>query len=446
MSIVAVARYADSCPPELHPDCPYAVRTGSTASCGQECRTVLTNMIRSGSAAISTGFDAGRQMLSDQALSVEPSRLWSTVSLLVVLEKVARTRAFGADGERNLLRSVHGSTALALLGERGLDQRKLVALSFGRHFRFSIDARIGRSVGKVEGDMARWVEHRKPYSRKKDVGLSEEFRAKVRMWIEQAELPAVIDWTPPTRDQWKSIGNESAADPLEPEYRWFAERLTQTYLKDWSDSSLALEFRYLNEGWRPSEVPNELIEERKISVGAINAELASRRVRGYALDVDAVGALVELARAAIEEDGAPATAASIFRTALTLDPSSQLIANNLGFSLIPVSAAEALVALEGARQMAGPMLLIEVNLAAAHLAMGDNTSALEAAERAFQIGFRSGSRAWLWTLPLTTPPAMTFIDPCTYCCQLALKAAEAKSDETATATWLARLKAHSGPS
>lgn len=46
MVMVAISRYADSCPPSLHPDCPFAEGSLGDLSCERQCRTLVNNLVK----------------------------------------------------------------------------------------------------------------------------------------------------------------------------------------------------------------------------------------------------------------------------------------------------------------------------------------------------------------------------------------------------------------
>jgi hypothetical protein len=391
-------------------------------------------------------FDAGQQLISDRTLSEEPSRQWSTSSLFSVLDQVARTRALLPSGELHLLRAIHGTSALAMAGERGLDPSQLMRLAFGRQIRLALDVALASlDVASIDtsGPMATWMEYRREIVGHANTGLelSEAFRSKVRHWVNQADPVDVFCWEPPVRELWDSFSVPSSAkDPVEPEFRWAVERLVVTYLQEWTDDSLRIEYLHAAEGWRPEVVPVELTYERRVQREPVNTELARRRVHGQALDVEAISALVERAIEAIGE-GSRGVAASVFQAARTMDPSDQLLANNLAFCYIPDEPDRALALLEEARTLDSPKIIVEANVAVIHLMRAEYETCLEVCQAARSIGLVTGSLGFMWALPDPRTAVLVKVQSGAYLCEVAIQAAEALANTSAAAEWSSLLSA-----
>jgi len=400
---------------------------------------VLTNLIRPAARAGHLEFDAGEKLLVDQANSIDPSRSWSTSSLLSQLEKVIRARAFSAGGELSLKRSIHGTSILAFLSDRGLDPHDLVRYAYGRQLRLTLDAELARFASERRtpvGGLSPWHAYRNEVTAdsENELSLSEPFRARVRAWMDIASPEALINWSAPDRQTWDQLPEPRPRDKEEDEYQWFVERLSTTYLDSWSDVALEFEYEFLNSGLRPSTIPNELGLERRIDQAVVNAELARRHVKGSRLDVQALGALTDRAREAIEE-GDAAVASVIFRSALTLNPHDQLLTNNLGFSLIPNDPSAALATLAEARALGPGAVLIEANTAAAHYCLGNFDDALTACDRAREVGLATGAEGWFWRLPMPSTPALESAKAGIYICEIAILCADALGRGGVASEW-----------
>lgn len=351
----------------------------------------------------------------------------------MIVDQVAQTRGLRPDGAIELLRSIHGTTALALLGERGLDPADVVRFAFGRRLRIAIDSVLARaSKETAHGAFARWIELRKPLE-SGGLDLSEPFRARLRAWIDTSEPAEALSWTPPSAEEWGSLDVDGPQSERLPELRWLAERLTLTYLRDWSDRSLALEYAVLESGYSPKYFPDELLAERKVPRIALDAELAHRRVRGVSLDMEAISSLVDAAKEAIDE-GKPAAAAAIFAAARTLNPADALLINNHGFALLPDDPSGARKVLGEARTLMNTVI-VEANDAVACLLLDSQEAALAACERAYEIGLESAAIAWMWDIPISVPPKLVQVHTGIYTCDVAVFAARDIGRDDLVALW-----------
>src|SRR5262245_37664497 len=82
--VVSLVRYADSCvPTRRHSDCPFAVEQHGLLTCREECRGVITSLLRRGHGDPTPGshaFDARQLRLSEP--DGAPDILWHASSLL----------------------------------------------------------------------------------------------------------------------------------------------------------------------------------------------------------------------------------------------------------------------------------------------------------------------------------------------------------------------------
>jgi tetratricopeptide (TPR) repeat protein len=440
LTIVAVTRYADACPPQKHPDCPYARPTESGRTCGTECRKVITNLVRPTLRNSSPDYDAGQRLLTDQEASSSPTRDWATSSLLSTLNRVARTFAVAPDGTLALKRAVDGTSALGILGERDIDPRDLLVFGYGRTIRLTLDTTIGvfrRAKIQLSKAALVWANYRESASNgAQDEQLSAGFRRRLRHWMLMAEPYDILTWTPPSPEAWEALPDEeSPVDEREVEFRWLAERLSHTYLNQWSDDALAFEYRFLA-GHRPNSIPGELAYERFVASDSLNAELASRRVVGHPVDVEAVEALVERAKEAIMS-GNRSLAASIFELALTMNPRDQVLANNRAFCLIFDDTARAIGLLEEAARIDAPTVLIVSNLALCQFLLGKYDDTLSLCHQARAIGLATGAEGWMWELESLPSPSLAWCHSGVYLCDLAMRAIAAGGLQAEHEDWQA---------
>jgi hypothetical protein len=251
----------------------------------------------------------------------------------------------------------------------------------------------------------------------------------------ETSLSDILGWAPPSELHGTT---EPRLEPDHKEYLWFVQRFTKTYLTDWSDESLALEYRYVLEQWRPEHFPSELLLEREVAPEKICREISNRAVHGKTTDPVAQFVLVERALEAIREQKRD-VAAAIFTAARTLDPKDPSLANNLGFCLIPDEPVRAIQVLAEARSLGRTDLLSFANTAAAHVVMGDIEGALVVCEEALAFGLTTKTHvAWLWTLPLGADPTVLESEPATYICDLAVSAASSLGNEPLAESWRTR--------
>ena len=134
LAIVSLVRYADACDPSRrHSDCPFAVERNGKRSCHEECRGVITSLLRRGreqSNPEAQTFDAKQLLLSEPRGA--PDILWHTSSLLQVIVAAFHSSPFHRDGSLHLRRLVDVTSALGALGARGLDPDHLVRLGFAK--------------------------------------------------------------------------------------------------------------------------------------------------------------------------------------------------------------------------------------------------------------------------------------------------------------------------
>lgn len=408
----------------------------------------MTNLLRPSTADLrERNFDASEALLIAQGMNPSPTSQWSTTALLMTLKDVVRSQPYHSDGTLVLARHVDGTSAFAFLGQRGVDPASLLQHGFGSLLLLTIDSTL--AINEFEGDTAssddphhltEWqrlrrgvLEERIPVEH--ELRLSKAFRERLQPWMADTEISEILRWTPPPAEMPESVEPQAGADYKE--FLWFVERFTQTYLTDWTDDSLALEYRYVLEQWRPQYLPSELLLERDIRAEKVCREISSRTVHGRPTDPVAQLVLVERALEAIREQRRD-VAAAIFTAARTLDPNDASLANNLGFCLIPDEPRRAIEVLAEARALGRTDLLNFANTAAAHFVLGDLKGALEACDEARTFGLKKTHIAWLWALPMQGELTVYESAPAVYICDLAIVAASNLGDEPLAEAWRTR--------
>lgn len=411
----------------------------------------MTNLLRPSTAELrERDFDAAEALLIAQGHDPSPTSQWSTAALLMTLAKVARTKPNYADGTLVLSRYVDGTSAFAFLAQRGVDPKSLLQYGFGKLLLLAIDTSMavndlegGEPEADPSGHFTKWQGLRRailePHGRlKNELKLSKAFQERLRSWIANGEIADILCWTPPAVLPDHVLPERQLTDsPESQEFKWFVERFTKTYLTAWTDESLALEYRYVMEGWQPACLPTELFLERNISAARVCQEISSRAVHGKKTNKDGQIVLVERALEAIGGQRRD-VAAAIFTAARAIDPTDDELANNLGFCLIPDNPEEALRILAEARTLGRTSLINFANTAAAYFVMGDLQKALEVCDEARAFGLKKSHVMWLWDLPVQGEPVLIERSPAGYICDLAVVIATTIGAESVGDAWKLR--------
>ncbi|SET59585.1 hypothetical protein [Nonomuraea wenchangensis] len=223
-------------------------------------------------------------------------------------------------------------------------------------------------------------------------------------WAGHAELRKLISLEVPGEDEfWSGDLPQPTYSPVVVHYRWLVERLSETYLKSWSMSSLLLEYRYRND-LQPMTFPAWVMAERIVSYAELTDEIARRT----ALDWEPtpseprtefmLAQMSDRARHLLAE-GRATEAAALFEFAVQQWPDDTPSRNNLGFCLIPVDPARALGHLrKAARQGYAPAGINVHNRMCCHLALHRPRAALELAAQwwSSRVPAEDGCRGTLW--------------------------------------------------
>lgn len=407
LKIVSLVRYIDACAPShRHRDCPFAVERDGELHCHEECREVLSSVARRGrspATASAQTFDARQLRLSE--VGSTPAVLWHTSSLLQVLRAVARTAPFRPDGSPSLRRHIDATSALGALGCRGLDMDKLVRRGLANTFKLTLagwlegQARTGAPRGG--SDMFnQWRE----FFEKDGIGDASPGRyisaamygqtaRRLNAWLESADLDDILRWRWP-----ESHVNPYPMESFDEEaelWTWVVERFTETYLENWSFTSLQCEYRYLRGGWIP-DIPEEIMADRAETHERVAAALADRTlVREDVTDPATLSSLVYQSLSLIE-DGQRREAAALWDAARRLRSNDLRALQNFGFCITIDEPSEARSVFTDvlARGITSPEIPL-CNLALAELLLNDTEAALRTCEQAYAAASER-STAPLW--------------------------------------------------
>lgn len=201
------------------------------------------------------------------------------------------------------------------------------------------------------------------------------FGPAVEGWIRRVEPSDVLGWRVPEVESLR-VESEPVIDLRSKEAEWVVDRFTETYLRDWREDSLKLEWQLISGAARPP-CPVEEMNYREVQsseIAPILAEIAAspaeRQSRNRQLVLPAVKLLCQDQRE---------SAAMLFQPFLDKDWDDGELYNNYAFCKLPDAPEEALTALEHAVEVGDER---SVNLANRILALywlGRPAAALELA-------------------------------------------------------------------
>lgn len=320
-------------------------------------------------------FDAGESYICDSAQAVSSRH---TVSLVVALRSIlrrgpqfqqqslgARLGAFRAAAEELTLRGIDAASLIRY----GMYREIMAPLLGGLIFRL-IPAPIGYAPGSLPHglDAAGWCQALGLENWTGDETLSVpealEFLMRaivpvfpvIERWVMTAQLDDLVLLSPPTDIEALRDYDDPLLEELREQYIWAVDHFTETYYEDWQTSSLHHAYRWLTR-CAPPPCPIEQMQERKIDLAKLNAEIARRATSDKPDETMSLssGALLapEMVRYAkpLLEQGRYREAAAVFEFGTQQVPNNGEFRNNLGFCLIPVDPAAALGHLEAAMRL-----------------------------------------------------------------------------------------------
>ncbi|MFB6855860.1 hypothetical protein ACFCWV_25710 [Streptomyces sp. NPDC056341] len=182
--------------------------------------------------------------------------------------------------------------------------------------------------------------------------LTHDWHSRVRGWAQHTDIHHLINWECPTGNDFNDLAEAGTPESdLESQYQWIVDRLTETYLSDWEDTSLHHEYRWLKAA-EPTPFPDDIMHLRPVPSVALNAEIAERAVMKQG-DKAQRETMAQLAFQGAEliKSGNRDAAASTFRLITKIAPKDANARNDLGFSLVPDEPRKALRHLTTAAKM-----------------------------------------------------------------------------------------------
>ena len=429
----ALREYSENCePPELTPDCPFAIKVKPGEwGCGEECMDLLARHGAPGPSEeieigedfvarrmrrprarrvrnpVAKAYDAREIYLIDKGIG--PPSAWRLASVLTglieLIQKPPPAEAFqatqrlvdidelircaeskGLDLDRHLLFHLRFCTASAVF-------HQLVAQRDNESGPFTDSARQGwLALADEHLKSDRSGEAVKPLSSAYN-GLF----AAVTSWARTAPKDDLFEWVAPSAlatDRSAPPPTESVEDGL-----WIIQRFTKTYLNRWSLHALRNEWRYLH-GQYPSPCDPRDMRVRHVSAEELAPLMADRLANERDPHAELTDMLVAPALTFLK-DGRRTEAAALFEASLSHDHNSPHTLNNLGFCLLPDDPAQALRHLDAALETGqADVELTNANRLVALILLGRWTSACDLAMSHLTGHADSGPRpsVWLWEI------------------------------------------------
>ena len=440
----ALRDYSESCEPIiLHSGCPFAVDTApGVRGCAEECMDILGRheaprpleerdlgggltvrrarrpRARRKPGLESKAFDARELFLEDKGHG--PPQQWQLSSVLVGLaDAIGTLPSPNTEKARERLAEIR---KLAVIAEaRGLEFETQIVPYLRNKVVPNLFSEIMRSLGpnstsEAEGELGRWKSWAEVHlNLATDEASDEEFPnaftsllRPVARWAATCSTDDLLGWAAPAADFWSNpeSSNFPVPENFDTDGGWLIERLTKTYLTEWSTESLKREWEYIHGQRRPPCSPTELnvrpVEETELAL-VMADRLVSRPEQSPDLSESMVGPAIDFLK-----EGRRPEASALFEAVLRLNPTSGPALNNLAFCLLPDDPSRSLKHLEKAlseRDLSQPLANKDVavlNKVLALASVGRLTSALDLAnsqiadEPQSDEDHRESRRAWLW--------------------------------------------------
>ncbi|MDE0656023.1 MAG: hypothetical protein OXH58_05555 [Acidimicrobiaceae bacterium] len=425
----ALESYSDGCEaPELTPECPFSVDVEpGLRACGEECRIILNGYpgySPSGEIAIggeigvrgtrptrdrsirTSGsikpFDSREIWLSEK--ETLPVEQWNLVSLLHgLLDELSVPPT--DDLVAVLERRARIDRLVYCIEELGLDfdlhvmhavRPRMPSFALEKLFTSEDDFLDRHSVLKswraLGADLAEHSDASSVDARGEEIAA---ILKPLFIWSLTGSFNDICSWEPPEQLVLDQSSLKTLPVPDEVG-QWMTDRFLETYLKDWSTTSLHHEWSYMHSAGL-SPVNEEEMSVRYVRQEELDRHIAARAVDGATTGKKLTDHLVKPAVAFIE-DGQPAKAATLFEAVTLEEPDDPAAFNNLGFCLIPDQPERALVALERSLILpACDTLLNSINRAVCLGRLGRYTSAIDLASSALEtIDNNENFFSWLW--------------------------------------------------
>jgi hypothetical protein len=224
-----------------------------------------------------------------------------------------------------------------------------------------------------------------------------DVKQRIENWVLTAPIDDLIYWNPPSAQPSRATDAPEAAARA----TWIVDRFTQTYLYDWSKSSLLYEWRYIY-SLEPGPLSPEAMCERRIDRDDLHFQIASNASEEWPseggtpaaaqLDVNALTAHVIAKLREDENEAALAVAEAI----AGLRPDDPAATNNMGFCVLPFDPSRALTVLREAQRLGFDSAINPMNQVVAALRMEDRSELAAAVAQVIALSFDRAEIAFVW--------------------------------------------------
>ena len=224
----------------------------------------------------------------------------------------------------------------------------------------------------------------------------------ISLWLSSAPIEVLIRLDPPSANYAEYQKIPTPKKSVLEQYKWIADRFSETFLAGWHTESLHLEYRWMT-GKCLAPCPESLMSDRLVTLSELSAEITKRAVFRAndepAAEVQLSGSMRSYAVALLQEQRYR-EAAVLYEFALQRDPENAEATNNLGFCVFGEDVKSALKHfVEAARLGYKPVTINTYNQVCCHVRLGDVRTALRVAEEGWQsVSAEERRGGCLWTL------------------------------------------------
>ncbi|MDV8001558.1 hypothetical protein [Rhodococcus sp. IEGM 1408] len=356
--------------------------------------------------------DLGRDVL--QRVGVPPDATWPTPTLL----RFVRDKVLTPPWRDPLRRAIHVTSALAMLGERGIGPdmvlRGFLAPAVATQLLYDLSLSVwAMESGSDEPlpsapEMQPWLKYVEDcLSRCRGLGgeitldhLMHETRKGARRdvidrWVEDAAAAHLIAWKLEGYERTEAAPDDRVLAGGQSVSRWVYERFTRTSPREWCTRSIELEIAWANDPLSMAAlagVSSEVLTERQFPMTvlwkALGRSVLGELQSGDSESVDVEQVLEDIVRAI--QAGDRFAAVHRARKAWLDDPQNAVWGNALAFCSIP-DDPELAIRLLSAVSNEVENVSRSVNLAAAHIVLGD----LDGVRKHFD-SIEGNVAAWYW--------------------------------------------------
>lgn len=399
-------RHTNACAESAHSLC------GDPAGCVSTA-ALVTELANAENDA--TEYDA--QRIAIEHRNRMPDHTWSTTALVMCIKELLMSQP-NIDG---LYRATAITTALARLGERGINADWLIRVHMGpplvRHIILVATSvwhqvatgALGRNdVPELHGwlnniDFDAPVDYNPTHHRARLItcALSGTTRQWSNAWLNEAAIADILMWksesytvSRPDISDLSTSGGRNAT-------RWIFDRITRTYMEEWDPRSLAWETAYIIDPVAVASragVPQQILKER-ITTHAQIARAASAHVLrdlGEIFPGVSRNELVELAAHHLER-GELEEARALSEAAFSERPGDPTVRSVYAFCWIPTAPGRSRELMcENEKSQTTPPATRIINRASSYLVEVDTASAVAELDSLDEDTPACERPAWLW--------------------------------------------------